>query len=107
MDGPAGPYPSSRRLRGSARGEIREQRRVHLARARLRRRAIAAVVDHVVGELDLLGERHLDGDAALAVGGVGVERVLARPLCARVGYVDAVQAPGLVAQVRGPHRAYT
>ena len=34
--------------------------------------AVAGVVDHVVGELDLLGERHLAGDLALDVGAVAV-----------------------------------
>src|SRR5207248_1283934 len=57
-----------------SRREVAHEGGVHLARARLGGRAVAGVVDDVVRELGLLGQRHLAGDAALAVGGVGVAR---------------------------------
>src|SRR5437867_1209695 len=83
-------WPRARRLSPGTRSgrEVARQRGVHLARARLGGGAVAAVVDDVVGELDLLGQRHLARDAARAVGGVGVARDEAGALRGLVGDDD-------------------
>src|SRR5882672_11532991 len=75
-------WPSARRLPPGTRSrpEVAHEGRVHLARARLGGRTVPGVVDDVVRELGLLGQRHLAGDAALAVGGVGIARHQARAL---------------------------
>src|SRR5882672_7324344 len=65
-------WPSARRLPAGTRLEVGEEGAIHLARARPGGRAITGVVDHVVGELDLLAERHLVGDPPLDIGAVAV-----------------------------------
>src|SRR5207253_10808301 len=59
-----------------------------ISSARLGDSAVAGVVDDVVGELDLLGERQLVRDAALDVGRVAIAADRARALGRLVGDDD-------------------